>query len=180
MRKQFKLSFPSPDIPKNKVQVYGEYLGKIAEENGGQLKAEDVVEASKNRKSPLHNYFEWNNKKAGDKWRLTQARYLIRHINVVVRYNGKNTEVKQFFSVNSTPNGDENGNKNRVYITHERVLNEADLRKQIILEALNEAQLWRDRFYTYQELSRIVTAIKVTDKKLRKKLVIVQNRKRRK
>src|SRR4030042_4975195 len=43
----------------------------------GEIKPRDVVAEAKDEASPLHKYFEWDDKVAGDGYRLTQARDLI-------------------------------------------------------------------------------------------------------
>lgn len=49
---------------------------KRLEETRG-LTAENVVRAAKSPKSVLHKHFEWDDKKAGAEYRLSQARQLI-------------------------------------------------------------------------------------------------------
>jgi len=55
---------------------------KIEKEQG--LTAENLVNSAKNRKSPLYRFFEWDNEKAGNQWRLFQARMLINEVKIVV------------------------------------------------------------------------------------------------
>ena len=43
----------------------------------GELTAKTTVEAARDEKSRLHNYFEWDNSIAGEKYREQQARTLI-------------------------------------------------------------------------------------------------------
>lgn len=43
----------------------------------GKVAPEVVVREARAKESPLHRYFDWNNKRAADKWRLEQARSLI-------------------------------------------------------------------------------------------------------
>lgn len=62
-----------------------EALQIITDKNGGILQPEAVVAAAKNAKSPLHAYFEWDDKKASHQWRIEQARRLIRSVRVEVR-----------------------------------------------------------------------------------------------
>jgi hypothetical protein len=52
-------------------------LARIVEEHGN-LEPQIVVQAARPKNSPLHELFEWDNKVAGDKYRLGQARTLIR------------------------------------------------------------------------------------------------------
>lgn len=61
---------------KLKAEVSAE-LTRLSLENDG-LRPSDVVAAAMDKSSPLHDQFEWDNKKAGHEYRLIQARKLIR------------------------------------------------------------------------------------------------------
>jgi len=50
----------------------------------GLLDAETVVAEARPKNSPLHRYFDWDNKVAGERWRLEQARQLIRRAVIVI------------------------------------------------------------------------------------------------
>jgi len=65
----------------------------------GHLDAETVVAEARSKKSPLHQYFDWDNKVAGEKWRLEQARSLIRRAIIVVGEPEK--KVRAFVHVRS-------------------------------------------------------------------------------
>jgi hypothetical protein len=58
-----------------------EEFKKILDKHG-KLTAEIVVEEARAKDSPLHEYFDWNNKEAGEKWRLHQARLLIVNVKI--------------------------------------------------------------------------------------------------
>lgn len=51
----------------------------------GLLRLEKVVEAAADEASPLHDQFEWNDGEAAHRYRLNQARTLIRAQKIVVR-----------------------------------------------------------------------------------------------
>jgi len=53
-------------------------------ERAGKLTAEDVVGEARKKTSPLHDFFEWDDSKAAESWRLEQARGLIRSVLVKV------------------------------------------------------------------------------------------------
>lgn len=165
MKKIFKATNGAP-FSQEEAKIYGKELDKIAEEEGGQLKPENVVEKAKNRNNPLHSYFDWNDSRAGEKYRLFQARNLINHITVVIKYDHKQREQKAFFSVNSTP---AEKRKNRIYVTMERVLSEPELREQILVEAIEEIEYWEERYRIYKELTSIFTAIRKAKKRIIKK-----------
>jgi len=164
-RKKFKAT-KGARFSQKEAQIYGEELDRISKENNGTLSPSDVVEKARNRRNPLHEYFEWNDNKAGEGYRIYQARNLINHIVVVIKYDHKQKEHKAFLSVNETP---QEIKKNKIYVTIERVLSEPKLRQQILNEAIKEIEFWQERYHEYKELGRIFRAIKSTKRKIIKK-----------
>lgn len=49
-----------------------------------EVKASMLVEAARPKTSPAHAGFEWDNKKAGDEYRLLQARTWIKRVEIVI------------------------------------------------------------------------------------------------
>lgn len=68
----------------------------LAAASGGRLTAEAVVSDATSKTSPLHRYFEWDDKKAGHQYRLEQARALIRRISVQVTTISKSARVPAY------------------------------------------------------------------------------------
>ena len=62
---------------------YAEALAAITTESGELTPGAVVVEAQ-DPDSDLHDFFEWDDTKAGHKYRLVQARQLIRSVTVVI------------------------------------------------------------------------------------------------
>lgn len=66
----------------------------------GQLTPELVVEAARPPDSPLHDRLEWDDSKAGESWRRSQASELIRSVRIAyTKPDGKPGEVRGFFAV---------------------------------------------------------------------------------
>lgn len=151
---------------KNRAQIYGDCLNKIAERNNGTFKPIDVVEEARNKKNPLHEVFDWDNTTAAEKYRIEQARHLIQHIYVEVKYDHTKKDMRGWISVSETPNEKK---LNIKYINVQRVMEEPDLRYQVVLGALEEAEYWRERWNQYNELSLVFNSIKKTKQKLLKK-----------
>lgn len=63
------------------AQKAGEML-EILEKTVG-ITPKNLVEANRDESAPLHNEFEWNDTKAAEKYRETQAGYIIRNICIV-------------------------------------------------------------------------------------------------
>jgi hypothetical protein len=62
-------------------------LREIADRNDGQITAEEVVEEARRlpKDHPLHDAFEWDNRKAGHAYRVYQARLILnRHRSQIV------------------------------------------------------------------------------------------------
>ena len=64
------------------AQAVGEFLETLRKTHGGDLSPADVVEAARDKKSPVHSYFEWDDSIAAEKWRIEQARQLIIAVEV--------------------------------------------------------------------------------------------------
>jgi len=130
-------------------------LLRIAQEHGGILRPEDVIEAAKDARSPLHDQFDWSDDVAAHKWRLHQARNLIR---VCVRQielpNGARTECRVWVSL--TPDRALPGGG---YRTMESVLVAQSLRQQLLADAMKEAEAFRTKYASLTELAEVHRAI---------------------
>src|SRR5262245_47721303 len=82
IRYVFKDVLTIPNGKKANPQKIGEELDRIASSNKGKLTPRDVVTAAKNPRNILHKHFDWEDKQAAEKWRLSQAQEIIRCIRV--------------------------------------------------------------------------------------------------
>lgn len=57
---------------------------KKLENEQGELTTEVVLKDAKKSSSPLHEYFDWDDKEAAHNWRTEQARRLIRSVRLVI------------------------------------------------------------------------------------------------
>lgn len=69
-------------------EILAETLEEIREENGGKLRPQDVVDAARAEKSPLHHYFDWDDTHAAEQHRLWQSRQLIKRVRIVIADDG--------------------------------------------------------------------------------------------
>lgn len=77
-----------------KQEVITKALEKISGRYRGKLTPAAVVEDARDKRSPLHHYFTWNDSEAAEQWRLEQARQLIRSVKITV--NIENRSVSTF------------------------------------------------------------------------------------
>lgn len=131
------------------AQRYGERIAVVIEEKGGGVTPEDILADAKQKVSPLHPFFDWNDKTAAMKYRVHMAGYLIRSIQVVIKKNEHEEERRAFYNVFVKSEAtDEN---ERVYVRLERVTKEEDLRQQVIDQALAYLKTWQGKYKLYKE-----------------------------
>ncbi len=136
-------------------------LKRIAKSNGGLLQPESVVEAARPVTSPLHSRFNWDNSEAAHLYRIYQARQLIRVSVELLAETGESCEV----FVSLTPDRERESGGYRVVT---EVLSDADMRNQMLSDALNELQLFREKYRKLKELASIFSAIKQAHKKMKR------------
>jgi hypothetical protein len=96
------------DSIKSKLQ---QEINKIYQENGN-VRPSVLIERAKSKTSPIHDAFEWDNKKAGHEYRLIQAR---RYIRVAVP-DIKQAEVQdRFVHIPRIAIGDTSGEREGYY-----------------------------------------------------------------
>lgn len=135
-------------------EVAGKRLDELAQETGGDITPEMVVNDAEDETSPLHRCFDWDDKKAGDKWRLHQARQLIG--SIIVEIVVKDTEhVRAFVNINYPES------KERHYVNIIDAANDEYKMKLIIDDARKQMKSWAQRFKIYQQLREV--ALKVEE-----------------
>lgn len=86
-----------------------------------------IVEKARNPNTILHNYFDWNDSVAGEKWRLQQARNIVNHIIEIKVIQGEEHEIKSFFPVF-------NEQKENVYVTNVEAVTNHNYRRQLLAD----------------------------------------------
>lgn len=124
MKKKFKARVGAPFSVKD-AQKIGEELEQIKSQ--GVLNPSNVLKRAKNKKSILHQYFDWDNNEAGEKWRLHQARNIVNHVVEVVVIRGEQIEQRAFFNV--VTKNDEN-----VYVSLTEAISTPSYKKQLLRE----------------------------------------------
>lgn len=149
------------EIPKIEYKVTDRFnedcineILRIEKEKG--LTAESLVEMAKDEDNPLHNFFEWEDSLAGEKWRLQQARVLINEVKVII-------EEKEYYAFENVQiavleGGEQqvSKNKERVYKPVIEIISNQELRRQIVDSALNKLSYWEEQNSKYEELHPII------------------------
>ena len=125
------------------------------EERDGVLRPEAVVQAAEPKTSVLHGFFEWDDSEAAELYRLHQARVLISIVVKSVPVNDEVRKVRVFVSL--TPDRNEEGGGYRSVAS---VLSSAEMRKQLMEDALDELRVFEEKYRGLQELATVFLAIK--------------------
>jgi hypothetical protein len=125
----------------------------------GQLTPEGVLDAARPKSSPLHGHFEWDNRKAGEAFRLVQAAALIRRVRVTVRENpeGEGVTVRAFVLVRNEGEGEEDSPA--FYMPLGQALASADWREQVLADAKRELATFRRKYAALSAAAKVLEAI---------------------
>lgn len=128
-------------------QVAGDECERL-ESNGG-LTPRRLVDASRPEDAPLHKCFEWNDGIAAERWRETQAAYIIRSVEVKVEEHSDPTRA---FVATITDN-------TREYKSIGYVMRRSDSRGALLDAAKRELLAFRRKYKNLYELAAIIDAI---------------------
>jgi hypothetical protein len=123
------------------ARVIGPELEVLAA--AGKATAEGIVDAAREADSALHRYFEWDDAKAGHQYRLVQARYLARSIEVRLETRKGQEQVRAFHAIATEDK------EPRAYVTVAAVLDSKDMSEQVLADARRQLIGWKARFATY-------------------------------
>ena len=127
-------------------------LRSLAAKSGGVLRPDDVVEAARPESSAMHGWFTWEDSEAAHKWRVHQARNLLR---VTVEYlpSGPADAVRVFVSLGSDQ-ASEGG-----YRTMVDVMTDDDMQAELLQDALAEMEGFKRKYRRLTKLASVFDAI---------------------
>lgn len=133
-------------------------LEQVRKSNRGVLTAQNVVSYAKDKSSALHSQFDWDNKSAGNKYRLWQARQLIAlHVDVVEE---DTSPVRAYVSLSS-----DRGKGG--YRSTKDVMKRPAWREQLLSDAIREMERFRERYQSLKELAGVFEAMEAVRSKKR-------------
>lgn len=132
------------------VEQVGTTLEALAEQYGC-LEPSIIVREAAPPESPLHPAFEWDDQRAGEQYRLQQARHLIREVRVVTEDGEESLEQRIFVNVIA--------DNRRGYMPIVKVMTDDVLREQVLAKAKSDLLSWRERYKDLQELASVYAII---------------------
>ena len=132
-----------------KPAIVGRCLEKIKRAHGGALTANAVVAHAVDKASPIHSEFEWDNDVAGHEYRVNQARYMIRSINVTMIESPDAEPTRAFVQMGEATE----------YRGIREVMADPLSREQLLDRAVRELESLKRRYCHLSELAIVFDAI---------------------
>jgi len=146
-------------------------LGAFLEQIGERATPKQIVDAARNRKSIIHDLFDWDDSTAAEKYRIWQARHHVATLSVVVVTPKGDKNKRAYHSV--VVDADELGRGKRAYCSSASIMSDAELAKQVIDQALRELDGWQSRYSQYRsEFAPVFTAARKVRQKLQRRKTI--------
>ena len=122
---------------------------KVAEEIGfGKFTPTEVLEKAKDETTELHKCFEWNDSIAAEKYRLEQAKNIIRML--VYKKENKEQQVVRYYAKSETKHA---------YQPTKQFLVQEDEYQGLLRRALAELETFKKKYHTLTELESIFEAL---------------------
>lgn len=147
----------SPLSDRDARELYPE-LRQLAEEEEG-VTADRVVDRAEDPDSVLHDHFEWDDRVAAHRYRLSQARDILRSIEVeIIDTGGSKRRVREFHVVQGNGDRDQEessgsgSRKKGRYMTVDQVNKSERRRKEVVGKALRQLFSWHSTYEDYRHV----------------------------
>jgi hypothetical protein len=119
-------------------------------ERDGSVTPQAFVDAARPDDSPIHAGFTWEDAEAAERWRVTEARALLRNLVLIEVIGDERKDIGPAY-LNVTIAGPEDGESDdqdsaRAYVRLGDVRQSSDLREAALAEAKAGLRSWRRRF----------------------------------
>ena len=156
-----KYSYRSGYSYKVPAHVVGKALESI-EEKEGKVTTASFLEYSRPETADTHSMFEWNDKIAGEKYRLRQAASIIGQLEVQIQYidTPHETAEIQITPVPAFVNVAGKSTKaSAIFVNVVTAHEDSTLWKQVMQNALGELNTFKRKYARYKEFAKVISAI---------------------
>lgn len=143
--------------PKADAEAYGAEIERLREAHGGLVTGPIVLAAARKKQNVLHGWFEWDDTKAAEKFRLDQAARLIRVLVRVPDDNENFQPVRAFVTV-----GEPDEYRPKTYTSIAEAMNNPELAAQVMDRAKRDLSLWRQRYADLSAFAKLHAEIDAT------------------
>ena len=129
---------------------------KCAKEIGDVTTPEQVVDIARDEGAELHKCFEWDDTIAAEKYRVVQAKDVLRSLVIkhveAPKNEGEEGQVTQFRVFESAP-------EKNVYKSTALIVQNPDEHAKLIAQARRELEAFKKRYENIVELAKVIAAI---------------------
>lgn len=135
------------------ADVFGQEMERLESEHG-QITANMLLDSARSSESRIHNYFEWNDSIAAEKFRLRQASYFICALAIAEQPSENlkvNTPIRAYMNVGTRSNGE--------FVNTKAAISDESMREIVLKNALEELKRAQSKYRGLSELSEVFVAI---------------------
>lgn len=129
------------------AEIIGPVLVDLAEKGG--VTARDVLDVARSKNNPLHTYFEWNNEKAADLFRLEQARNIMRSIRITYQDAEEKTHSSRIVQAVTTS---AYSDKPRSYHSFKILHGDTLFAAQLLGASIDDLRSWKKKYEPYVDM----------------------------
>lgn len=136
-----------------KAQTAGEHLESL-ERKHGMVTPKLIIDDSRPQTAVLHKCFEWDNDIAAEKYRESQAGFILRNlvtISVNQKKENQESEIRAFVNVTK--------DEDRGFISIHKAMTDDVLRKQLLENAFAELNAFKNKYQQLNELAKLFEEI---------------------
>jgi len=140
-------------------KTVSEELAEIQRQNNGLLDPQMVVDYARNPETALHSRFEWDDTEAAEKYRLWQARQIIRMELVVIEepVTKQTIQIRQYVSLPS--DRIITGRERKGYREITSVLKDDEKRQELFKAAKQDMIIFKRKYQMLQQVSKVINTI---------------------
>ena len=123
------------------ADIVAKEINALMKSNKGIISPNQLVNSAKKKKSPIHDCFTWDDTKAAKKYRIEEAKYLLRTVIVEYIQENKTYTTRAFVSTND-----------KEYQKIESVLADDELVEHLLEQAKKDFLAYKSK---YQHLEKL-------------------------
>lgn len=140
-------------------------MEQLRSKKGGAFRRQDLVDAARAKRHPLHKVFEWKDSVAAEKYRIEQAGYLIRSLEVIKVLPKKKDQPSRTVKLRVYEVWKEK-KKPPEFRSTEEMLSEEAQRSQILMRVWQRLVALRREYNDYSEFAGVWSAIDKTESRI--------------
>lgn len=139
-----------------KPEEAAEELKRI-QDKYGEVTPKNLLEESRPKGAVMHKCYEWDNKKAAEKYRLWQSRNIMSSLTIVYETPDVGSESIKTLEVRAFQNTSEEREGRFIHV--QDAMEDPEYREAVLRRAFTELATFRRKYANLQELSKVFAVI---------------------